>query len=175
MKHREKQILSGALCALLLAILLFFSLFVMANVAQNPTTQPSAVPTVSATPTASSDEVASSSAASGEIDLTQMSSTMIYSYVYNITTAPDEFLGQRFRIAGTYDESYWDQTDQTYHYIVIADATSCCAQSLEFVLTDTGTAYPQIGDEIELSGILSTYLEEGTLYLHVEADSLQIR
>lgn len=143
--------------------------------AQDPTAQPSAVPTDSADTADSSEEVAASSAASGEIDLTQMSSTMVYSYVYNITTAPDEFLGQRFRIAGTYDESYWDQTDQTYHYVVIADATSCCAQGLEFVLTDPDTAYPLIGDEIELSGILATYLEEGTLYLHIEADSLQIR
>lgn len=115
-------------------------------------------------------EATASNASSAEIDLTGMSSTMVYSYVYNMVTAPDDFIGQRFRIRGAYDEQFWDVTGLTYHYIVIADATSCCAQGLEFVLTNEATAYPQIGEEFEISGIFGTYIEDGMLYIQITAD-----
>ena len=108
-----------------------------------------------------------------EIDLTSMSSTMVYSYIYNMIVTPDDFIGQRFKIRGTYDEQFWDQTNLTYHYIVIADATACCAQGLEFVLTDPNAAYPQVGEEFEISGIFGTYEEEGSLYIQIAADSIR--
>ena len=117
-----------------------------------------------------SPPVAESSAA--EIDLTSMSSTMVYSYVFNMVTTPDDFIGQRFKIRGTYDEQYWDQTNLTYHYIVIADATACCAQGLEFVLTDPNASYPQVGEEFEISGIFGTYVENGILYIQITADQI---
>ena len=108
-----------------------------------------------------------------EIDLTNMSSTMVYSYVFNMISTPDDFIGQWFKIRGIYDEQYWDQTKLTYHYIVIADATACCAQGLEFVLTDPNAAYPQVGEEFEISGIFGTYEEEGNLYIQIAADSIK--
>ena len=108
-----------------------------------------------------------------EIDLTSMSSTMVYSYVFNMVSAPDDFIGHRFRIQGIYDEGLWEPTNQMYHYIIIADATACCAQGLEFVLTDESAAYPQPGDEIEISGVFSTYEEEGNLYIQIVADSIK--
>ena len=107
-----------------------------------------------------------------EIDLTKMSSTMVYSYVFNMINAPNDFIGQRFRISGNYDEEYWDQTKLTYHYIVIADATACCAQGLEFVLNDINAAYPQVGEEFEISGTFGTYTENGNLYIRITADQI---
>lgn len=107
-----------------------------------------------------------------EIDLTSMSSTMVYSYVFNMISTPDDFIGQRFRIRGIYDEQYWDQTNLTYHYIVIADATACCAQGLEFVLTDPNVAYPQVGEEFEISGVFGTYEENETLYIQITANQI---
>ena len=112
------------------------------------------------------------SAAAAEIDLTSMSSTMVYSYVFNMVNAPNDFIGQWFRIRGNYDEEYWDQTKLTYHYIVIADATACCAQGLEFVLTDINAAYPQVGEEFEISGTFGTYTENGNLYIRITADQI---
>ena len=110
--------------------------------------------------------------AAAEIDLTKMSSTMVYSYVFNMVNAPNDFIGQRIRIRGNYDEEYWDQTKLTYHYIVIADAAACCAQGLEFVLTDPDAAYPQVGEEFEISGVFGTYTENGNLYIRITADQI---
>ena len=107
-----------------------------------------------------------------EIDLTNISSTMVYSYVFNMVTTPDDFIGQRVKIRGTYDEQFWDQTNLTYHYIVIADATACCAQGMEFVLTDPNAAYPQVGEEFEISGVFGAYEEEGNLYIQITADRI---
>ena len=117
-------------------------------------------------------EAPAAESSTAEIDLTSMSSTMVYSYVFNMISTPDDFIGQRFRIRGIYDEQYWDQTKLTYHYIVIADATACCAQGLEFVLTDPNAAYPQVGEEFEISGIFGTYVENGTLYIQITADQI---
>ena len=102
-----------------------------------------------------------------------MSATVAYSYAQNLASAPDQFLGQRFRIRGTYDEQLWDVTGLTYHYIVITDVSSCCMQGLEFVLTDESASYPQVGEEFEISGVLSTYVENGTLYAQITADQYQ--
>lgn len=131
------------------------------------TESPTAAPVLSE----KADTPASESSAT-EIDLTSMSSTMVYSYVFNMISAPDDFIGQRFRIRGTYDEEYWDQTNMTYHYILIADAAACCAQGLEFVLTDGSAAYPQVGEEFEISGVFGTYIENGTLYIQITADQI---
>ena len=140
----------------------------VATAAPTQTENPTAVPIFSEVPDA---PVSESSAM--EIDLTNMSSTMVYSYVFNMISTPDDFIGQRFRIRGIYDEQYWDQTKLTYHYIVITDATACCAQGLEFVLTDPNAAYPQVGEEFEISGIFGTYEEEGNLYIQIAADSIR--
>ena len=109
-----------------------------------------------------------------EVDLTKMSSTMAYSYISNMISAPDDFIGQRFKMQGTYDEGLWEQTNQMYHYIVIADTTSCCAQGIEFTLANENTTYPQPGDEIEISGVLVLYEEEGSLYIQIIADSIRM-
>lgn len=114
------------------------------------------------------------SAAVSEIDLTQMSGTMVYSYVYNIVNTPQEYEGQCFRIQGTSDASYWDETDTTYHYIVIADATACCAQGLEFILSDGHAQYPEAGANIEIRGVLEPYMEEDRLYYHIVADEIRV-
>ena len=118
-------------------------------------------------------EPSASPAATEEIDLSQMSSTMVYSYVFNMLTAPDDFVGERFRIRGLYDEGVWEPTGQTYHYIIIADATACCAQGMEFILTDETADYPEVGDEIEISGIFGTYEEDGMIYVQITADSIE--
>ncbi len=107
-----------------------------------------------------------------EIDLTSMSATMVYSYVFNLFNTPDAFIGQRFKMQGIYDEWRWEQADQTYHYIIVADATACCAQGLEFVLTDESAAYPQPGDEIEIIGVFGTYEENGNLYVRITSDQI---
>jgi hypothetical protein len=107
-----------------------------------------------------------------ENDLTQMSGNMVYGYVFAMLNEPETHLGQSFRLRGTYDRMVDEAAGQTYHFIFIADAAACCAEGMEFVLIDEDAAYPTLGAQIEITGIYSSYEDEGLNYLRIEADSL---
>ncbi|MGJ4849635.1 hypothetical protein ACH6CV_05230 [Bacillota bacterium Meth-B3] len=107
-----------------------------------------------------------------DIDLTKMGKTSAYAYLVNILGAPDDYVGRRIRLKGIADESYLDETDTTYHYIVVTDASSCCAQGVEYVLSSQDASHPAPGAWFEISGIFERYEEDGTPYFHVVADEI---
>ena len=69
-----------------------------------------------------------------DLDLTKLSSTMVYSEVFNIMMDPDEFVGKTIRMAGLFSVYQDRQSGNDYFSCLIEDATACCAQGLEFVL-----------------------------------------
>lgn len=112
-----------------------------------------------------------------DIDLTIMSSTMVYVEVYNMMTQPEDYLGKTIKVRGEYYVSYYDVTEQYYHFVVIADATACCTQGLEFVWQGEHIYpedYPADGKEIELTGVFSSYEEEGITYYCIDTDTIHI-
>lgn len=97
-----------------------------------------------------------------EIDLTKLSSTMVYSEVYNMISTPESYLGKSVRMKGSF--AYAEGDNRYYFACIIADATACCAQGIEFVLRDARKfpdEYPSKGTEITVVGIFDTY-NEGT-------------
>lgn len=100
------------------------------------------------------------------LDLTGMGPTMVYSYIFNIMMAPNDYIGQAFKLKGTYTEQSWDTASRTYRYIYIADAAACCAQGLEFELQDPEAPYPEMGEEFTLYGVFEPYYEDGHRYFH---------
>ena len=105
-----------------------------------------------------------------DLDLTQLSSTMVYSEVYNIMTSPEDYVGQTIRMEGQCLSAYYEPTKTTYYSIVIQDATACCAQGIEYVLSD-GQGYPEDGGNATVTGRFESYDEEGTVWYHlVDAD-----
>ena len=103
-----------------------------------------------------------------DLDLTTMSSTMIYAEVSNMMMEPLEYTGKTVKmegIRGTYQDP---ETGKMYYACVIQDATQCCSQGLEFVLDEdkySAQDYPAQGDEIAVKGTFSTYEENGGQYL----------
>ena len=59
-------------------------------------------------------------------------------------------------------------TDQTYHSVLIADATACCAQGLEYVLADADAAYPESDAEVTVTGKFELYEELGMMYCRLK-------
>ena len=111
------------------------------------------------------------------IDLTVLSSTMIYAEVYNIMSHPDEYMGKTVKMSGPYYASYYDITDLYYHYVVIEDATACCQQGLEFIWNGEHNYpddYPEERTEIEVSGLFSSYDELGRTYYYIAVDDISI-
>lgn len=113
-----------------------------------------------------------------DVDLTVISSTMVYAEVFNIVGDPYSYLGKRIKVRGTFDAYYWDETDRTYSYVVISDATACCQSGLEFTWDNSDNTYPDgypnKNQEFEIIGTYQSYVEQGHSYYYIAADELKI-
>jgi hypothetical protein len=101
------------------------------------------------------------------IDLTEMSSTMVYSQVYNMVFYPERFTGTKVRMEGVYSDYFDMATGKHYFGCLIMDATACCAQGIEFQPTEAFSYpedYPQDGDMVTVEGEFDIYTEDGTQY-----------
>ena len=109
------------------------------------------------------DDVALSTTEGIDIDLTQLSSTMVYSEVFNIVSDPESFVGKVIKMQGSFTMYHDEATDKYYYGCIIQDATACCSQGLEFVPLNA-TVYPDDFPEemstITVTGTFSIY-EEG--------------
>ena len=97
-----------------------------------------------------------------DVDLTALSSTLVYSEVYNMMVAPDDYIGKTVRMAGPFSYFHDPNTDKYYFACIIQDATACCAQGLEFVPEDERKFpddYPEVGGPIQVAGTFDTYYE----------------
>ncbi len=102
-----------------------------------------------------------------DIDLTTLSSTMVYSEVYNIMTSPQEYIGKTIKMKGELSFFPGGESGKNYFTCIIKDATACCAQGIEFELTDDyiyPDDYPEDGDEITVAGTFDLYQEGGYTY-----------
>lgn len=108
-----------------------------------------------------------------DVDLTTLSSTMVYAELSNMLMAPDDYIGKTVKMRGQFD--FYQVVDQNgqpipnqiYFACIIQDATACCAQGLEFVLAGEHSFpddYPEQGAEITVIGIFDVYEEDGYQY-----------
>ena len=96
------------------------------------------------------------------IDLTKLSTTMIYTTVYNMMYYPENFVGKTIKMTGNYSEYVDEATGKRYYACIIKDATACCSQGVEFELTDNykyPDDYPKEGDDITVEGVFDLYKE----------------
>lgn len=97
-----------------------------------------------------------------DLDLSTLSGTVVYSQVYDMMANPDRYTGQKVRASGTFGYYQDPDTLEEYFAVVIADATACCAQGIEFVWAGNHTYpqdYPELGAEITVTGIFGAYTE----------------
>lgn len=112
-----------------------------------------------------------------DVDLTILSSTMVFGEVFNIVISPEEYLGKTIKIRGEYYSYYDNETDNNHFFVVIADAAACCQQGLEFVLNEDyryPEDYPEDGAEIEFTGVFDEYEEAGHTYYYLIVDEIAI-
>ncbi len=106
-----------------------------------------------------------------DYDLTQMSSSLVYALVFDMMSRPDEYIGKTIKLNG----EYYSQTsidDIEYHYVIVADATACCAQGLEFASLDESIEMPSQSSQIEIVGVFQMYKIGKSEYYHVLADNI---
>lgn len=103
-----------------------------------------------------------------DLDLTKLSSTLIYSEVYNMLITPDNYKGKIIKMKGQFNQYTDEQTGKTYNAVIIPDATACCQQGLEFELSDKTNPNFEQGAEITVVGTFDTYSEGELLYCHLK-------
>ncbi len=97
-----------------------------------------------------------------DIDLTSLSSTMVYSEVYNMMISPEDYIGKIVKMNGTYEAYHDDATGKDYFSCIISDATACCSQGIEFIPSDDyryPEDYPEDAADICVVGEFDTYKE----------------
>lgn len=102
-----------------------------------------------------------------DVDLTKLSSTMVYSEVYNMMTNPDNYMGKYVKMKGNFGVYTDEATGKNYYACIIADATACCQQGVEFVLKGEHKYpddYPELDTEIIVTGTFDTYYEGENMY-----------
>lgn len=106
-----------------------------------------------------------------DLDLTELSSTMVYAEVYTIMVDPESYFGKNIKMKGNLAVYEDFETGEYTFAVVIADATACCSQGLEFVLEGDYTYpqdYPEKGSEITVIGQMQPYDYNGFNMFHLE-------
>jgi len=102
-----------------------------------------------------------------DLDLSVLSGTVVYSQVYDMMERPEVYEGQTIKLKGSFSYFQDESTMQEYFAAVIADATACCAQGIEFVWAGDHTYpadYPPLDTEITVIGTFGTYEEDGYIF-----------
>ena len=134
------------------------------------------IPTPNEPETPEGSEPSQPSAGKVDVDLTVLSSTMVYSEVYNMLyNDPAHYLGKTVKARGEFSiyQLVTDgvlQPDPVSYACIISDAAACCAEGMEFVLKGDLTYpddYPELGAEIIVIGEFQSYEENGMTWYHL--------
>ena len=134
------------------------------------------IPTPKEQETSEESEQPQASSNGVDVDLTVLSSTIVYSEVYNMLyNDPAHYLGKTVKARGTFSiyQLVTDgvlQPDPVSYACIISDAAACCAEGMEFVLEGDYTYpddYPELGAEITVIGEFQSYEENGMTWYHL--------
>ena len=102
-----------------------------------------------------------------DVDLTKLSSTFVYSEVYNMVTNPDDYIGKTVKMDGTMNR-YTTSSRELYACLIL-DATACCAQGIAFEWAGehAPSEYPPQGSIITVVGTFATFEEDGVTYCYL--------
>ena len=100
-----------------------------------------------------------------DVDLTILTPTLVYAQVNDMLMYPDKYVGKKVRMRGPF--AVYETEERNYFAVIISDATACCSQGIEFLLTDERSypsEYPEKGAEITVTGVFHTYAEGQLTY-----------
>ena len=105
-----------------------------------------------------------------DVDLTQLSSTMVYSEVYAMVYEPEQYFGKTVKMQGLFATQEYNGS--RLYACIVKDATACCSQGLEFELAEESVFpedYPKPVTEITVVGTFDSYTEEadGNNYIYL--------
>lgn len=67
-----------------------------------------------------------------DVDLTELSETVMFAKVSDILVTPDEYDGKTIKVTGEINVYYEEAEDKNYFAMILVDSTNCCTYVLEF-------------------------------------------
>ena len=113
-----------------------------------------------------------------DIDLTRISSTMVYSIVYQMVTDPQKYTGKTIKMKGIFSSYVDEETNRRFFGCVIKDALACCSQGLAFELAKPRkypSEYPSEGASITIIGTFEFEKEEDGIGFPIIKDAILFR
>ena len=111
-----------------------------------------------------------------DLDLTQMSATMIYSTMFDMLVMAEDYVDKNIKVTGWF-ETYTDpKTSELYYAVVVPDATACCQQGLEFVWIGEHKYpedFPEVGQDITVTGVYKMIETNGVTYTYLEPSKVE--
>ena len=90
-----------------------------------------------------------------DVDLTSLSSTMVYAEVFNMIMNPENYDNKIVKMKGQFALFEDMENGKPFYACVIPDATACCLQGFEFVPLpeyNYPKDYPKVDSEITIVG-----------------------
>ncbi len=107
-------------------------------------------------------------AKSVDLDLTELSRTVVYSEVYNMLITPDDYKGKIIKMKGQFNQYTDEEKGKIYNSVIIPDAVACCQQGLEFELSDKTNPNFEQDTEITVVGTFDTYSDDKFSYCYLK-------
>ena len=108
-----------------------------------------------------------------DVDLTTLNAIMVYSEVNNMMTVPEDYVGKKVKMNGKL--AVYEYPERNYYTCIIADATACCQQGMEFLWAGDHKYpddYPNEGDNIVVTGVFDIYFEGDKKYCQLKDATL---
>lgn len=108
-----------------------------------------------------------------DLDLTTLSSTMVYAEVFNMISSPNNYIGKIIRLKGIFMVYQDPETNKVYCSVIVQDATACCAQGFNVVMPAQAHYphdYPPAQSEVTIVATIQadrTLEEHGILMLQL--------
>lgn len=120
-------------------------------------------------------EIPRSDQAGIDIDLTQLSTAMVYGIVYQMMFFPEDYVGLTLRMEGEFFVWINPMTDRQHYSTIVKDALACCQQGLEFRLAQAVYPhdYPEIGTQNTVVGQVALYEVDGVENIFLDNALLQ--
>ena len=104
------------------------------------------------------------------VDLTTLSSTMVYAEVFAMMSSPEDYVGKTVKMQGIFSKGQLYAADGSLSdggvvfACIVQDATACCAQGIPFDLAgdyEYPQDYPELGAEITVEGVFEIHEQDG--------------
>ena len=148
----------------------FFLLFLIAALALTGCGQTATPEATIATTAPAASETQAANQTGSYVDLTSLSSTMVYAEVFNMTTFPEDYVGKTVKMRGQFSTGKLYAQEGTFEdggmvfACIIQDAAACCAQGIPFDLAESRAypeEYPELGAPITVTGTFKICTQDG--------------